>query len=347
MERPQPSPGKSPIGKRKAVSTRQDFSMVKVEQLFPEQPLPLLIRPAVPGLDLIAWASQNKDALQQLLLQHGGLLLRNFPVETVAQFEQLMIAITEKQVDYQERTSPRTQVSGTIYTSTDYPAGETILLHNEQSYAITWPLKVAFYCLIPPEQGGETPIADCRKVLQHIAPEIRERFLRKKYMYVRNFHERLGLSWQVAFQTSERAAIESYCREHAIEYEWLAGNQLRTRQVRPAIVNHPLTGEQVWFNHIAFFHSSLLVPHSREYLLKEFGEQDLPNNTYYGDGSPIEPEVVHQIHQAYEQETIRFPWQRTDVLLLDNILTAHGRAPFSGPRKILVNIADPYNSHSA
>ena len=79
----------------------------------------------------------------------------------------------------------------------------------------------------------------------------------------------------------------------------------------------------------------------REVLLEEFAEEDLPTNTYYGDGSRIEPEVLEELREAYRQETIAFPWQAGDVMVLDNILTAHGRGPYSGPRKILVTMADP------
>ena len=71
------------------------------------------------------------------------------------------------------------------------------------------------------------------------------------------------------------------------------------------------------------------------------GEENLPNNTYYGDGTAIEPHVLDELRAAYEAETVEFAWQRGDVLLLDNMLTAHGRAPFSPPRQIVVSMAEP------
>jgi alpha-ketoglutarate-dependent taurine dioxygenase len=111
--------------------------------------------------------------------------------------------------------------------------------------------------------------------------------------------------------------------------------------VRPAVTRHPVTGETLWFNHATFFHVSTLAPAIREELLVEFAEDELPANTYYGDGSPIEPEILDQLRALYEQFTVSFAWQKGDVLLLDNMMVAHGRAPYEGARKILVGMAEP------
>lgn len=100
----------------------------------------------------------------------------------------------------------------------------------------------------------------------------------------------------------------------------------------------------VWFNHAVFFHVSTLKPTIRKALLAEFSEEELPHNTYYGDGSPIEPDVLDEIRTAYQQEAVIFPWQVGDILMLDNMLTAHGRQPFLGRRKVVVGMAEPFSS---
>lgn len=316
-------------------------SLVRIHPLHPDLDLPLVIDPAVQSLDLNAWAAGNRALLAEKLLRHGGILFRGFDVQSAADLEEFIRASCGESLEYRERSSPRHSVAGNIYTSTDYPPRYPIFLHNENSYQQTWPLKIFFLCETPAREGGETPIADCRRVLQRIAPEVRDRFTEKQWMVVRNFGEGLGLDWPTVFQTTDRAEVEEYCRRSGIDVEWRHGGRLRTRAVRPAIARHPQTGEMLWFNHATFFHISTLVPEVRETLLREFAEEDLPANTYYGDGAPIEPEVLEHLRAAYRAETVSFPWQERDLLLLDNMLVAHGRGAFSGPRKVLVGMAEP------
>ncbi|HEX6291095.1 MAG TPA: TauD/TfdA family dioxygenase [Herpetosiphonaceae bacterium] len=335
-----PGPKKPGSIQRKAVNIAQ-AELVKVAPLLPGSSLPLLVQPTIDGVNLIDWAAAHREEIQAHLLTHGGLLFRDFAVPEIADFEQFVRATSGNLLEYRERSSPRSQVSGNIYISTDYPADQPIFLHNENSYQHTWPLKIFFFCVTAAEQGGETPIADVRKVYQRIDPAIRARFARKGWMYVRNFGQGIGLPWQTVFQTEDKAAVEEYCRQHQIEATWREGDRLRTRAIREAVLRHPQSGELVWFNHATFFHVTTLSPMVRDAMLAEFSEEDLPANSYYGDGTPIEPEVVEALREAYHQETVSFPWQRGDILMLDNMLVAHGRAPFVGSRKVVVGMAEP------
>ena len=330
-------------GLRKAGTIRTN-NLIRTEPLQPNSGVPLVVLPNVDDLDLINWAASQRTYLQQRLLHHGGLLFRNFRIAGAAQFQEFVSAISGDALEYMEQTSPRHKVHGNIYTSTEYPPSHRIFLHNENSYSATWPLKIMFFCVTAPVDRGETPIADVRRVYARIPEKIRDRFARDGWMLVRNFGTGYGVSWETAFQTSDRGEISSYCKKHGIECEWRSNERLRIRQRRPAIAMHPVTKDLVWFNHATFFHISTLDPEMRNALLAEFAEEDLPYNTYYSDGSPIEPEVLEILRGAYEAETIKFPWQEHDLLLLDNMLVAHGRSPFSGPRKILVGMAEPSQS---
>jgi alpha-ketoglutarate-dependent taurine dioxygenase len=331
--------------KPKAVSVSPE-RLIKTDYLRPEQILPLVVQPEVEILDLVIWGSSNKEFIENQLLTHGAILFRRFNVASIAKFEQFARAISLELMEYGERSSPRSRVSGFVYTSTDHPPNQPIVLHNEQSYTLNWMMKLWFYCAQPAERGGRTPIASSRNIYNRLDPKIVGKFAQKQVMYMRNYGAGMGLSWQEAFQTSEKSEVKEYCRNHSIEFEWLGDNRLRTHQVRPAIRKHPKTGEMVWFNHALFFHVSSLEEATRESLLAEFDEEDLPFNTYYGDGTPFEPWVLDRIREAYEHETVSFPWQQGDILMLDNMLVAHGREPFVGPRKIAVAMAEPFKSLS-
>jgi len=327
--------------RRKAVRFTQ-AALVKTHYLDAERRLPLVIESCVNDLDLVAWALDQREFIAQELARHGALLLRGFDIRSVEAFEQFISATSGGALPYSERSSPRSQVNGNIYTSTDYPASERIFLHNEQSYNLQFPLKIYFFCITPAAAGGETPIADTRRIFAGITSDIRRRFAAEGYTYARNFGNGFGLSWQDAFQTRSKAEVEHYCAEHQIACKWLPGDRLKTVQVRPAIARHPRTGELAWFNHATFFHVSTLEPTIRDRVLAEFAEDDLPNNTYYGDGSRIEPEVMDHLRHAYLREKIVFSWRQFDVLMLDNMLASHGREAFSGARRVVTGMADPY-----
>ena len=303
--------------------------------------LPLVIQSQLDRSNLVLWATDNRDFIETKLLQHGAILFRNFSINGIAEFEQFIRGIYGELLQYQDQATPRHQVQGNIYTSTEYPPNHRIFLHNENSFASTWPSRIFFFCVSEPQQGGETPIADVRRVFERINTKIIEGFIQKQVMYVRNFGDGFGLPWQTVFNTGDKAVLEEYCQSAGIKVEWKNENHLKTRQVRPAVAKHPQTGEIVWFNHATVLNVSTLAPKLRQAMLAEFDLEELPNNTYYGDGSEIEPEVLDELRNAYERETITFSWQEGDVLMLDNMLVAHGREPFVGQRKIVVGMAKP------
>jgi alpha-ketoglutarate-dependent taurine dioxygenase len=340
---PQPvtqSAKKMPGIRRQPVTLSQE-GIVKVEPPHAYSDLPLVISAVADGVRLSDWLENHRELIEAQLFKHGAILFRRFNVNSAEAFKQVVKAMCGDMMEYRERSSPRSQVSEKIYTSTDYPEDQSIFPHNEHSYSRTFPLKLFFCCVTPARQGGYTPLADTRKILARLSPQLRDRFIEKKWMLVRNYGAGFGLPWQTVFQTEDRAVVEQYCRKVGIECEWKENNGLRTRQVRPVVIRHPRTGEPTWFNHATFFHVTTLEPMMRDALLAEFNEDDLPTNSYYGDGSPIEPHVLDELRAAYLEELITFPWEAGSVVLLDNVLTSHSRTPYSGPRKVLFAMADP------
>jgi alpha-ketoglutarate-dependent taurine dioxygenase len=298
------------------------------------------MHPGIEGVDFTAWATGHRLRIDELLIEYGAILFRDFTLMGIVAFEQLVEAVSGGLLDYTYRSTPRKQVQGRIYTSTEYPSDQSIPLHNELSYASAWPMKIWFYCVQAAASGGETPIADSRQVYAGIDPRVVERFERAGVMYVRNYGEGVDLPWQEVFQTSSQAAVEEICRNANLMFEWKSGDRLRTRQICQATTTHPKTGERVWFNQAHLFHISRVKLAVRESLLSTFAEEDLPRNVYYGDGSPIESATLDHIGAVYDERTVTFTWRQGDILLLDNVLTAHGRRPFGGERKVVVGIAE-------
>ena len=322
-------------------------SLVRTEHVT-GQAIPLVVRPVNDEVDLVSWAETNRDFIAARLSEERALLFRGFRVKTPEYFERFVHATSEGPLlEYRDRSTPRYEVKERVYVSTIYPPDQTIHLHNEGTYWVHFPLKIYFCCLKASETGGETPIADVRKVYQRIDPEVKEEFEKKGVMYARTYNPGIGLTWQDAFQTDDPKAVEDYGRKNRIQVEWTEDGRLVTRQIRPAVRNHPLTGEPVWFNHGAFFNVWSLEPAIRDGLISSFGEEGLPYNTYYGDGSPISPETIAHLREAYAAEKVSFPWQEGDVMLLDNMSVAHAREPYTGDRNIVVAMTEAQSDEPA
>lgn len=317
---------------------------VKTEPLIPGSRLPLLVRPARGSPELVGWAREHAPAVEQALLEHGALLMRGFQVTGEPTLASLLDALGGKPLDYVYRSTPRTSVGSGVYTATEYPPSATIPLHNENAYQRDWPMRLAFHCVVAARRGGETPLADTVRVTERLGAERLERFTARRIMYVRNYGPGLDLPWQTVFQTEDRAQVEQFCREHEIQWEWLPGERLRTRQICQATAPHPVTGQRLWLNQAHLFHISSLDPETREAMLELYAEDELPRNARYGDGGPLETQELDFIRHCFAQEQISFPWQPGDILLLDNMQVAHARNSFEGPRRILVAMSQPYST---
>jgi len=300
---------------------------------------PPVLRVEAPG-EAPHWAGAHRDELRAAVAEHGSLLVRGLglgdPTRVEAVFRALGSLMTER-----EAFAPRRSYAQGVYSSSHWPPNQPMCLHHELSYALEVPSLLMLACLEPATNGGATPLADSPAVLRALPGELVDRFDRAGWLLVRNYNQEIGASISEAFGTEDRAAIDRYCRANAIEHEWLADGGLRTCQRRSAIVAHPITGRWCWFNQIAFLNEWTIDPEVREYLVEVYGEDRLPFTTRFGDGEPIGSEIVQAINQVYEEHTVREPWQAGDLMLVDNLRTAHGRDPFSGAREVLVAMADP------
>jgi alpha-ketoglutarate-dependent taurine dioxygenase len=214
-------------------------------------------------------------------------------------------------------------------------------MHHELSYRLRVPGLLMFACLTAPGAGGATGVADASAVLEALPTELVDRFEREGWLLTRSYNDEIGASLEEAFGTADPAAIDAYCRANAIDADWQPDGGLRTRQRRSAVVRHPVTGRRSWFNQVAFLNEWTLDPEVREFLVDVYGPEALPFNTSFGDGAAIGPDVVALLNEVYDAHTVREPWQAGDLMLVDNLASAHSREAFEGDREVLVAMAEP------
>jgi hypothetical protein len=184
--------------------------------------LPFVVEATAGMRDLRAWGLGCREYIHGLLLRHGAVLFRGFDLENAIAFRDAMSAITGDLLeDYVERSSPRSVVEPSVFTSTTYPSDRKIFLHNEQSYNLQFPRFLGFFCEQAAQHGGQTQLADSRRVCARLDPHVIDRLSKVGYLYVRNFHKHMGIPWQQVFRTENPAVVEAYCKSRDIQFEWI------------------------------------------------------------------------------------------------------------------------------
>jgi alpha-ketoglutarate-dependent taurine dioxygenase len=300
---------------------------------------PPMLRAEAPG-DAPSWAAEHRDALRTAVAEHGSVLVRGLGLRDSTEVGAVFARLATGLMTEKEAFASRQTYSAGVYSSSKWPSNQPMCMHHELSYTIEFPGLMLFACLRAPTDGGATAVADSPTVLDALPTELVERFEREGWLLTRNYNDEIGASFAEAFGTEDRGTVESYCRANAIEFQWQPDGGLRTRQRRSAVVRHPVTGARCWFNQIAFLNEWTIDPEVREFLVDVYGADGLPFNTRFGNGDPIGEDVVALLNRVYETNTAREPWQAGDLMLVDNVRTAHSREPFEGPREVLVAMAD-------
>jgi len=292
-------------------------------------------------IDASAWADQHRQALRAVVAEHGSVLVRGLGLHDLAGTSAVFERLGTTLMADKEAFASRQAYPGGVYSSSKWPPNQPMCMHHELSYRLEFPGLMLFACLTAPASGGATAVADARAVLDALPPELVERFEREGWVLTRSYNDEIGASFAEAFGTDDRDAVESYCRANGIDFEWQPDGALRTRQRRSAVVTHPVTGQRCWFNQVAFLNEWTIAAEVREYLVDVYGEDGLPFNTRFGGGDPIGEDVVQLLNEVYAANTAREPWQAGDLMMVDNIQSAHSREAYEGPREVLVAMADP------
>lgn len=315
-------------------------------------PLGLVARPRN-LLDLPGWMASHHRELDQLLLVHGAVLFRGFPIN-VTTFARITRVHSEP-ASYQLGTAPRGKVAEDVFESTRFDPRLKLPLHNEQSYLRTWPRTIWFFSEVVAPVGGATPLAWTRRITRRIPPGVKDMFRKRQICYHRVYEHgliddavvqpispegRLPVAWQTAFGTTDPRVVEHTCDALGVAYRWQPSGRLQTSNVVHAFARHPDTREEFWFNqvHNLSFHGwgvDVFGADAAREPVSDAALARLPRHVTFGDGSPIGPELVAELNEIYRLEETTFAWQPGDLLVLDNVLVAHGRQPYAGPRRVL------------
>ncbi|MEA5565013.1 TauD/TfdA family dioxygenase [Anabaena sp. UHCC 0399] len=304
--------------------------------------------------EIVSWLSEERRSLEKELQRKGAILLRGFKaIQGAEAFETVISAFSSQNATDEGSTSPRTLVQNQIYTSTNAPSYLPIELHQERSFHTEFPDKIAFFCDVAPSQDGETPIADMRAVYQALPLSLIKRFeekgikLRRRLPTKNWTRNKAVITWQETFDTDNRHEVESIVEKLGWQLKWNRFSLEVDNCVCPASITHPLTGDRVWFNQAHVLHKTNLLHWAKRYgsfqlwtiaLLAPIFTQFYYYHHVFGDNSEINSADLDTIRQAISSQEIRFCWQQGDILLLDNIIMAHGRRIFNGRRRILVTL---------
>ncbi|MEZ5315486.1 MAG: TauD/TfdA family dioxygenase [Chlamydiales bacterium] len=319
-----------------------------------QEQLPLVIEPKtqVTFDDFLKWLNDDHENIHRDLLKYGGVLFRNFPIHGADQFNLVIDKLgLGKPIKYIGGDTPRNKIQGKIYTSTEAPPSLKIPLHNEMSYIKNYPSHIYFHCMTPSKIGGETIIGDARAIYRAIDPKVRIQFEEKKLKYISNFYgtswlldtinyfQKAHKTWMDAFETESKEEVIRLCKENDFGYRWNKKNWLQVSYNRPAIIEHRESGEKIWFNqaHLYDYNPRLIGWFNWFATRIVYAKKNtIMHEMYYGDNTPIPRHDLYHIMDILDNKTVYFRWKKGDVMVLDNLLTMHGRNSYKGNRRILV-----------
>src|SRR5688572_8975864 len=216
--------------------------------LFPASQLEVELQPDTARIvlaetsgDAMSWAAEHRDALRAVVAEHGSVLVRGLGLRDAAEVSAVFRQLSTGLMIEREAFASRQVYADGVYSSATWPANQPMCMHHELSYRLEFPSLLLFACLTAPIAGGVTAVADSPTVLDALPKDLTEPLEREGWMLTRSYNDEIGATVAEAFGTDDRAAVESYCRTNAIQFEWQPDGELRTRQRRRAVVRDPMT----------------------------------------------------------------------------------------------------------
>lgn len=322
---------------------------VQCHERAPGQP-PLFIEPKGGALldrdRFRAWTRRVKPSLEQLIVRHGGIVLRGFPTPQTEDFADIVDQFPPFQDGYVGGRAPRLQVSGRVMESTRLDAGVKLGVHSEMAYRRQYPKRIAFFSRLTAPVGGETTIADARQFVEGIGPELVEKIaaigIRSALSYgpkidtvESSYEDQDRYGWNHAFGTEDPAEVEARCASRGLQPLWHDDGSLTVFATLEPFLHHPVTGRKLYRSGLHRDHTAMAVlnPEMRK-------NQKYPTGMFLANGQRLSTEEVDHINAVCDKFTYSWPWRNGDVMILDNLQVWHGRNPYEGRRDVQVALLD-------
>ncbi len=287
--------------------------------------------------ELKDWLNENGAFLKNILAAHGAVVFRGFRHVGASGFVDAAKSICpDLYGDYGDLKHEDDEPE--VYSSTEYPVEHPIQFHNESACHHQWPLYIFFYCRRKAINGGGSLLVDSRRVLKHLSPTLRHALRNRLVTYQRTYYPHLDIDWKAMFSSSDPRVVENRCRKDGMAYSWLDAETLQTRCTRPVLSEHPVTHDAVLFHQLFLYHRSRLDDETRASLDALYRDRPFPRTVHYDDGIEIPDASIRELYALYEKHGTMIELEEGDFMVLDNMMVAHGRDAFQGPRKIWVAI---------
>lgn len=265
--------------------------------------------PTTPYAVLQAGAGERIEAVgpevvRDLFHRHGAILLRGFPLDLDG-----FRAFTDQWcISSVFNESPDRRLLDATHNIQSVNGGsDAFPLHPELSREPWKPDVCFFFCLEPPVSGGETTVCDGAEIVRRLPQDVRDAMATRRLLYVQPAAAETLSYWLGTATPSDAqlAAVPAGC-----PYRFV-----RSRAGIVRVFSRPLLHRTRFGNALAFGNFLLFA---RDYL-------GLPSFPVLDDGQRVPDAWMDAVRAAAEPITAPIPWQRGDLVMIDNSRVMHGR----------------------
>ncbi|MFO0723310.1 MAG: TauD/TfdA family dioxygenase [Myxococcota bacterium] len=206
-----------------------------------------------------------------------------------------------------------------------------LLMHFELGSLPVQPQLIAFLCLNPAEQGGETLIADGARVWEQLSADEQATLRALRVTALSRVPRTTWVRWLDPPELGEEEAdIERFRAmlpsvpdfSHTFEKAYRGQLVAVLRCTKPTVIERPwLPGRPIVGVALATNHTGVAV--------------------VCADDSPIPRSLIRSVGRAIGEVCVPVRWEAGDLAVVDNIRCMHGRTQFSDTRrKVLSLMAD-------